>query len=209
MRRARTRRTAVVALPAVALLLGGCGIQGTDVIGAGSAATVQAFVDRDHDMLLFFRSPEGDLYPVVRTAGSSSGFGFEYDDPSAVPVAPEKTVTALLDGPQDKDRAAGLGTSLPRAAPGGSVTLEFPPGGEVTAEVPIALGGLDGTALRQLICTIAYSQDPDGQVTVRVKGRDDVSKSGTCGLAPGTGDLPEDVGTATRTPQADATGRPD
>ncbi|MGW1541284.1 hypothetical protein ACWCPM_13785 [Streptomyces sp. NPDC002309] len=186
MRRARTRRcAAAVAVPAAALLLGACGIQDTDVIEAGSPATVEAFVDRDRDMLLFFRSPGGEVLPVVRTVGSSSGFGPEYEDPAAVPVAPEKTVTALLDGPGDEDRAAGLGTSLPRAAPGGRVTVEFSRGGGADAEVPIALGALDGTALRQLICTIAYSGDADGRVTVRVRGRDAVSRTGTCGLGRG------------------------
>ncbi|MFJ4466783.1 hypothetical protein ACIP2X_04595 [Streptomyces sp. NPDC089424] len=183
MRRARTRRrAAALAVPTAAVLLGGCGIQETDVVEAGSPATVEAFVNRDEDMLLFFRSSAGELFPVVRTVGSSIGFGSEYDDPAAVPVAPEKTVTALLAGPDERDRAAGLGTALPAAEPGGTVTMEASPDGGVTAALPVAVGGLDRTALRQLICTIAYARAADGQVTVRLRGSDTVSKSGTCDL---------------------------
>lgn len=48
--------TTVVAA-AGAALAGGCGIQDSHVIEAGGPATVEAFLDRDADMLLFFRSP--------------------------------------------------------------------------------------------------------------------------------------------------------
>ncbi|MFD7435500.1 hypothetical protein [Streptomyces sp. NPDC059861] len=211
MRGARTRRrAAAVAVPAAALLLGGCGIQETDVIAAGSPATVQAFLNRDSDMLLFFRSPDGDLLPVLRTTKAAGGFGSEYQDLSGAqpgPAGTEEAVLALLGGPGENGRAAGLGTSLPPADPGGTVTVEVSPGGLVTADVPVALGGLDSTARRQLICTIAYSQDVDGQVTVRLRGQDAVSESGTCGLAPGT--LPDSVEMRARTAPPDATGQSD
>ncbi|MEV7991882.1 hypothetical protein AB0O67_08185 [Streptomyces sp. NPDC086077] len=211
MRGARTRRrAAALAVPTAALLLGGCGIQETDVIAAGSPATVQAFLNRDSDMLLFFRSPDGDLLPVLRTTKAAGGFGSGYQDLSGAqpgPAGTEEAVLALLGGPGDNGRAAGLGTSLPPADPGGTVTVEVSPGGLVTADVPVALGGLDSTARRQLICTIAYSQDVDGQVTVRLRGQDAVSESGTCGLAPGTRTLRDHAETRARTAQPDATGQ--
>ncbi|WP_051827618.1 hypothetical protein [Streptomyces bicolor] len=206
MRRARTRRrAAAVAAVAVAVpLLGGCGIQETDVIEAGGPASVDAFFNRDSEMLLFFRSPDGGLSPVIRTTGSSTVFGDGYAESGSAaqnpgdtdgPVPTEKVVVALLAGPRKEDRAAGLTTSLPAARPGGTVEVELLPGGRVTTRLPLALEGLDSTAVRQLTCTIAYSQDADGQVVVELTGQDGASTSGTCGLAPGTtGNVP---GTAT------------
>jgi hypothetical protein len=66
----RRRRFAVAsAVP----LLGGCGIQETDVIEAGAPASFQAFFDREYEMLLFFRSPGGGLSVVIRTPKFSAG----------------------------------------------------------------------------------------------------------------------------------------
>ncbi|KMS69982.1 hypothetical protein ACM01_32805 [Streptomyces viridochromogenes] len=199
MRRARTRRGAAAVVGAVAFaaavpLLGGCGIQETDPIEAGGPASFQAFLNRDHDMLLFFRSPDGGLSPVIRTTEPAAGFGEgsgasgsgEQDLPETDgPVPTEKVVAALLNGPGEDDRAAGLSTSLPAARPGRAVEVERSPDGTVTARLPLALEGLDRTALRQLTCTIAYSQDADGQVVVELTGLDGTSRSGTCGLALG------------------------
>ena len=160
MRRARRRRrAAAVAVAAAVPLLGGCGIQETDVIEAGGPAGFQAFLDRESDMLLFFRSPDGGLSPVIRTIGPSAGFGDGYTESGSVdqnpgdtagPVPTEKVVLALLGGPREEDRAAGLGTSLPAARPGGTVEVEPSSGGRVTTRLPLALKGLDSTALRQL-----------------------------------------------------------
>lgn len=193
MRRARTRRrttAAAFAAAAAVPLLGGCGIQETDVIEAGGPASFQAFLNRDHDMLLFFRSPDGELSPVIRTTEPSAGFGDGYSESgsadTAGPVPTEKVVMALLNGPRQEDRAAGLSTALPAARPGRTAEVERSPGGKVTTRLPIALKGLDSTALRQLTCTIAYSQDADGQVVVELTGQDGASRSGTCGLAPGS-----------------------
>ncbi|MFE5922849.1 hypothetical protein [Streptomyces sp. NPDC056468] len=186
MRRARTRRPAAavaLAFAATAPLLGGCGIKETDVIEAGGPASFQAFLNRDYDMLLFFRSPDGALTPVIRTTGPSAED--ENLGEAAGPVPTEKVVLALLGGPRDEDRAAGLSTSLPATRPGATVEVEASPGGRVTTRLPVALKGLSGPALRQLICTIAYSQDADGKVAVQLTGQDGVSRSGTCGLAPG------------------------
>lgn len=195
LRGARVRRRAAAVVVALAVpLLGGCGIQETDVIEAGGPASFQAFLNRDHDMLLFFSSPGGGLSPVIRTTGPTDGFGGAYVESgsgdqnpggTAGPVPTEKAVLALLAGPRKEDRAAGLGTSLPAARPGAAVKVELSSGGRVTTRLPLALKGLDSTALRQLTCTIAYSQDADGRVVVELTGQDGASRSGTCGLALG------------------------
>ncbi|OSP40489.1 hypothetical protein B7767_26015 [Streptomyces sp. 13-12-16] len=200
MRRARTcRRTRAVAVASGVLLLGGCGIQETDVIEAGGPASVQAFVDPDYDMLLFFHSRDGRISPVVRSIGSTLEYGLEGglvagqdpDGANAVPVPTEKVILALLSGPDEQDRKAGLSTSLPPAPQVARLRVEVSSGGEeVTTGLPIALDGLGRTALRQLICTIAYSQGADGRATVRLEGTDGVSASGTCGLDPTVGRRP-------------------
>ncbi|HZF92530.1 hypothetical protein [Streptomyces sp.] len=208
MRRGRTRGRAVaVAVPvAAALLLGGCGIQETDVIEAGGPASVQAFVNPGYDALLFFRSPDGALSPVSRSVESSGGFGAGYEEPDgpAEPVSTEKAIAALLSGPGPAEKAAGLGTSLPRVAAGG-VGVELSPNAEVTLALPLAVDGLDATALRQLVCTAAYTQDRDGRTTVRMVGKDGVTATGTCGLdvaadpAPVAVETPEERERAGRT----------
>ncbi|MFF7445652.1 MULTISPECIES: hypothetical protein [unclassified Streptomyces] len=193
MRRRTSAVAVAMAVTAALPLLGGCGIQESDVIEAGGPASVQAFLNREYDMLLFFRSPDGDLSPVIRTTGPSAGLGGEYEvagaegqntgDPEE-PVPTEKVVLALLAGPRELDRAAGLSTALPALTRGAHVEIGSPSGGRVTARVPLTLAGLDSTALRQLTCTIAYGVDPEGQLVVELTGQDGTSRSGTCGLAP-------------------------
>ncbi|MFG2343726.1 hypothetical protein [Streptomyces phaeochromogenes] len=240
MRGARKRRRlSAFAVVAAVPLLGGCGIQETDVIEAGGPASVQAFFDRESEMLLFFRAPDGGLSPVIRTTGSSAGFGGEYEEydesgtggqntgdqnaenqntgdqnagDTAGPVSTEKAVLALLAGPRKMDRAAGLGTALPKARPGATVKVGASSAGRVTVRLPLALNGLNSTALRQLTCTIAYSRDADGQVVVELTGRDGASRSGTCGLAPGstgtTGSTPQESETRARPTPPATTGTP-
>ncbi|MDX3309216.1 hypothetical protein ACWGH3_10170 [Streptomyces sp. NPDC054884] len=196
MRRARTRRARMrrraralavaVAVAVAAPLLGGCGIQETDVIEAGGPATVQAFLTRSTDVLLFFRSPDGGLSPVMRTMRVhtvTSGSGEADTAGEEGPVPTETAVMALLAGPREEDRAAGLDTSLPAALPGRTVRIGPATGGRVTARLPLALDGLDSTALRQLTCTIAFSQDVDGRIAVELTGQDGATASGTCDLA--------------------------
>ncbi|MFD3836056.1 hypothetical protein ACFWWC_07310 [Streptomyces sp. NPDC058642] len=211
----RRRVSAVVCAVAAGVpLLGGCGIQETDVIEAGGPASVQAFLNREDDMLLFFRSPDGGLSPVIRSPGPStvSGGGVFHtatagDQETNGPVPTEKVVAALLAGPGDVDRVAGLTTALPTADRGGIVEVDTSVNGRVTARLPLALEGLDSTALRQLTCTIAYSQDADGRIVVELRGQDGTSTSGTCGLAPGSaGDVPTVTGTRERGPSAGASG---
>ncbi|MDX3453861.1 hypothetical protein PV396_18235 [Streptomyces sp. ME02-8801-2C] len=198
MRRTRGRRRTSVAAVTLALaaavpLLGGCGIQPTDVVEAGGPASFQAFLDRDYDMLLFFRASDGEVVPVIRTTKPAPVFPTSYDLPGSGdrtsdeptgPVPTEKVVAALLAGPRKEDRAAGLATSLPAATPGRTV-VALPSPGRVKTHLPFPLADLDSTALRQLTCTIAYSQDADGRMVVELTGQDGTSRSGTCPLAPG------------------------
>lgn len=185
--------TAVVAAVGVPLV-GGCGIQDSDVIEAGGPATVEAFLNRDADMLLFFRSPDGGLSPVVREVRPSAGFGDEYIEPGTVardpsgpagPAPTEKVVLALLSGPGEADRAAGLTTALPALREKEAVQVEVGSDGGITARLPLAVQDLDATAVRQLTCTIAYNQAKDGRGVVTLRGQDGAQRTGSCGLAPG------------------------
>ncbi|MEV6395446.1 hypothetical protein AB0M39_11810 [Streptomyces sp. NPDC051907] len=182
MDRARMRRRSAVTAVAAVLLLGGCGIQETDVIGAGSPATIQSVVTPGAGMLLFFRSPEGQLSPVIRSEEFFPANEKALGEASS-PASTERAIRTLLGGPGKEDTAAGLSTGLPRAAPGGAVQVQLPRGGGVEARLPIALGGLEETARRQLICTIAYAYDINGQTVVQMTGQDGSSATGTCDLA--------------------------
>ncbi|MFI6107643.1 hypothetical protein [Streptomyces sp. NPDC051310] len=200
MRQGHARRWALTAGPVAALLLAGCGVQETDVIEAGGPASVQAFVSPGYDALLFFRLPHGELAPVIRSFRPADAFGNEYRqaDGAAPPASAEKVISALLSGPGKADRAAGLGTALPRVVAGG-VRVRLAGDGKVEVDLPLPLGGLDATAVRQLICTAAYTKDRDGRATVLVTGRDGVTATGTCGLDLNTDATPAAVETRGRT----------
>ncbi|MFH9758290.1 hypothetical protein ACH4MJ_16395 [Streptomyces anulatus] len=195
MRRKWWRGRVVGSLVTVgALLVGGCGIQASDVIEAGGPATVDAFLNRDDDMLLFFRSPDGGLSPVIRAVRPSAGFGDEYVEPGsgdrdptgpAGPAPTEKVVLALFAGPGKTDRAAGLTTALPAVREGGTVAVEVSGAGGIAVRLPLAVQGLDATALHQLTCTIAYNEATDGRGVVTLTGLDGAKRSGPCRLAPG------------------------
>ncbi|MFF0734278.1 hypothetical protein ACFYVK_21960 [Streptomyces chartreusis] len=181
-----------VALP----MLGACGIRGTDVIEAGGPASFQAFLNRDSDMLLFFRAPDGNLAPVIRTVESSTEFGDGYSesgsgDAAEDPIPTEKVVLALLSGPRTEDRAAGLTSTLPTPRRGTTIELDRSRDDRIKAGLPFALAPLDSTAVRQLTCTIAYSEEADGEILVELTGQDGTSESGTCGLDPDAETAPE------------------
>ena len=187
MKRARTRRRAsAVAVAAVVVpLLGGCGIQGTDVIEAGGPATSEAFFNRNTDVLLFFRFPDGAVTPVIRQSEPSAMSGNEDAKKSGAAARlrrTEKAVLALLGGPRAEDRAAGLTTALPTARPGATVEIKPAPGNGVTVRLPLPLKELNSTALRQLTCTIAYGQTSTGQTVVELTGQDGTSTTHTCAL---------------------------
>ncbi|MFI5808242.1 hypothetical protein [Streptomyces sp. NPDC051561] len=232
MRRTRDRRRAPgVALTAAVLVLTGCGIQETDVVEAGAPATADAFYNDESDILLFFRSPDGRVTPVIRTnqlgkpGAPDSLLETEQERGGATTeqkrgggsvkeARMERAVKFLLSGPGREDRAAGLTTALPAARAGGTLRVQYGTGGVIIARLPLALRELDSTALRQLTCTVAYREDWDGQATVELTGQDGVVRSGTCGLIGGSvGGEPEEpsepsesVATDARTEPGGATG---
>ncbi|MFE7772649.1 hypothetical protein ACFU5O_01865 [Streptomyces sp. NPDC057445] len=185
------------------LLLTGCGIQETDVIEAGGPATIQVFPSRGDRMLLFFPSPGGELRPVARPMGASSEAGlgngeFLKPESSGPPVvSTEKTLAALFAGPVEGERAAGLTSGLPPFPPDGLLQVTPSAGGEVEAVVPVELGGLGATGLRQLICTVAYAEDPAGQVVVSLKGPDMTLSPAACDVGDSDG---ADAGADTQPP---------
>ncbi|MEV6423578.1 hypothetical protein [Streptomyces sp. NPDC051662] len=67
--------------------------------------------------------------------------------------------------------------------------------------MPVALKGLDETALKQLICTIAYATGLDGRTTVRMRGRDGSSVSDRCDLGINTDGTPVRSETGTGPPR--------
>lgn len=181
------RRAAVLTVAAAVPLLGACGIRDTDVIEAGAPASVQAFFDRDYEMLLFFRAPDGSVRPVIRTPGSADGVVDGYavgpeagNEARSGLVRTEDVVAALLAGPREEDSAAGLTTALPTPDPGATVQITTTGDNTVTARLPFPLKTLDPTAVRQLTCTIAYNRDADGGTVVRLRGKDGASATATC-----------------------------
>ncbi|GLW50608.1 hypothetical protein Stsp02_62690 [Streptomyces sp. NBRC 14336] len=180
MRRARGRRTGVgvgVAAAAV-VLLGGCGIQESDVIEAGGPASIDAFVNSRSDLLLFFPSADGRLHPVIR-------YAHLLVDGEPEPVRPptDRVVVDLLLGPSEEDLAAGLTTALPDRFEGKTEVGE-PIDGRVAARLPLGVGPLNRVARQQLICSIAYSKDTSGAVEVELTGTDGVTVTDTCALTP-------------------------
>ncbi|MFF0738906.1 hypothetical protein ACFYVL_00760 [Streptomyces sp. NPDC004111] len=230
MRRGRARRWSLAAGTVTALLLAGCGIRETDVIEAGGPATVGYVPNPGVDALLFFRLPHGELVPVVRPLGT---FGDGVNNFRARPASTEKVLAALLSGPKEAEKAAGISSSLPlvvarmdrlRVAGGnpgawagtgsgglsgsgsGSGTGSGDESGEVTVGLPFEFSRLDATAVRQLICTTAYSKNRDGRATVRLKGTDGGTTSGTCELAHNTGSAPKAAGTVDGTERPEPAG---
>ncbi|MFI8290126.1 hypothetical protein EAO71_01705 [Streptomyces sp. ms191] len=126
--------TAAAAL-ALAAVLGGCGIQKSDVVEAGDAATIAVQPSPSSRILLFFVDRAGGLVPVARRVdppgpeegvldggavgdageaspdpGSSGGAGPAADRPR---IATEKILAQLQYGPTPEERAAGLDSLVP------------------------------------------------------------------------------------------------
>lgn len=197
----RARLRAAAALAAL-LPLAACGIQETDVIGAGGGATVDVLPARQIRMLLFFLSPDGLLMPVPRVVGDS-GFGGGYEGgqrgpdgaEESAPPSTEKTVVALLSGPTPSERRAGLGNepSLPEPTTRISVTAS---GGRVEFALTAPLADLTERAAQQLVCTVAYAESDTGSVPVTLRGTDGTRAPARCDLRPGP--EPASTGTASR-----------
>ncbi|WP_055602604.1 hypothetical protein [Streptomyces aureus] len=136
---AKPRRAAAVAL--LALLtppaLAGCGIQKSDVVEAGGAATLHVGPPVPEERLvLYFVGPDGRSMPVIRDLGrpfpdhtSPSGgsgehvptdvFGPGYeisrDDLNRGGIVTDKILAMLMAGPRANETAAGITSALPRA----------------------------------------------------------------------------------------------
>ncbi|GHA86822.1 hypothetical protein [Streptomyces chryseus] len=169
----RRIRAAAAGASASLLLLAGCGVQASEVVEAGGPAVVPVAPDHDERVLLFFTGPDGSSIPVAR-----------YADPAMGPVSTARTLDALLNGPTEEERAAGIRTRLPD----GNKTVEVRPAaredsrpGEkagrpagareaVRVTTGFAVRSLDAAAVRQLVCTAAHAEDPEGLVKVVLTG---------------------------------------
>lgn len=166
------------------LLLGGCGLQETDVIEAGGPATIQVYPQVATGLMLFFRSPDGELMPVIRLLEG------EMTAPDSPGVETDKTVVALFTGPTEDERAAGLTDGLPELPRDALVRVVPHPRGGVEVRLPIALGDLDDLAVRQLVCTIAFTEEADGRGAVHLRGTDSALESTNCDADVDLGRLP-------------------
>ncbi|WP_137989493.1 hypothetical protein [Streptomyces vilmorinianum] len=184
------RRTGLGALLAGALALTGCGIQQTDVVEAGGPATIAVIPVQDSRFLLFYVDADGRLTPVARDMGGPFGGseGYEPGSGTVLPTSPlgsgiiaPKALTVLLHGPNAAERAAGLHSRLPepsawKHAKEGPLLSQEPvrtaANGEHTLRISLnlPLGDLEGTAIRQLVCTAAYAEETDGRVSVVLSG---------------------------------------
>ncbi|MFE0734503.1 hypothetical protein [Streptomyces sp. NPDC058855] len=205
-RRARTVAAALSALAALSLT--GCGVRGTDVVEAGGPATVAVIPPPEFRVLVYFLGPDGRLMPVSRdfdrfrpvstadpdgSAGGArvpyEGFGPGYDiAPDAAhraQAATDLALAVLLRGPDTADSAAGLRTALPRTGERARVEEEkagAPDGGRrLRLRTPFPVTRLAPEAVRQLVCTVAYAEDPAARPQVAVTGPDGVLPPARCG----------------------------
>ncbi|MFF0430378.1 hypothetical protein ACFYUJ_39200 [Streptomyces sp. NPDC004520] len=188
------RWKAAAALLALASLAA-CGIQESDVVEAGGAATVAVAPAPEFRMVLYFLGPGGQPVPVVREVGQPvpgtdaleaqhlkskwTGSGQQPYEQSGTAAFTDMVIAALLAGPAEADTAAGLTTGLP--APGKSWKTPhteavggLTPEGRRTIRIrpPFPVGNLPDAAVQQLVCTAAYAADHGGEVDVSLMGTD-------------------------------------
>lgn len=175
------RRVAAALLALAVLPLAGCGIQKSDVVEAGGAAPVTVIPTGSPRMLLFFVSRDGRLLPVARDLGFTE---FREDENGAVTthepgpgyrVATDKVLAALLEGPDDTERAAGLTSRISFHGAGDPHTMRRPgPDGrpELRIRLTVRVKDLDPVAVRQLVCTASYAEDLGRAAEVVVAGTD-------------------------------------
>lgn len=210
---AKRRGAAAVAL--LALLsptaLAGCGIQKTDVVEAGGAATLHVGPPTlGERIVLYFVGPDGRSMPVARDISppfpeitSSSGgsgehvpsdvFGPDYeisrDDLVRGGIVTDKILAMLASGPRENERAVGITTALPEAkgktptmlqASKGNAAPGNPARRIVWVRTPFPVKKLSEAGVRQLVCTTAYAEDPDGLVEVSLSGPDGILPTARC-----------------------------
>ncbi|MGW3496020.1 hypothetical protein [Streptomyces sp. NPDC001020] len=171
MKRPSTAVVRAAACVTAAGLLTGCGVQQTDVIEAGGPATVNVFPAPGQRLLLFFLSPQGHLTPVVRPVKSE-----QYAPAGVEPVDRQKVLAMLFAGPQANERAAGLHTELPQL--NGAMGIKSTPS-NVTVLLPLAVRHFEATAVRQVVCTVAFA-DGDGSAEVVIVGNDGTLPAAHC-----------------------------
>ncbi|MEU2114585.1 hypothetical protein ABZ567_02775 [Streptomyces sp. NPDC016459] len=209
------RRPAGAALASVVAAAGlaalaGCGIQNSDVVEAGGAATVVVAPIPEERMVLFFLGPDGLPMPVVREVGPAGpeptptpdgpgdsavpfeGFGPGYEvaaDARTVRGLPtDKVLAALVAGPGPAEADVGITTALPTSGQAPRVeAIGTGVKGTVTEgrvalrlRAPFSVGSLSDAAVRQLVCTAAYAAHPAGAVEVSVAGADGTLPNTRC-----------------------------
>ncbi|WP_030693386.1 hypothetical protein [Streptomyces globisporus] len=197
-------RRAVAAVLLGTVALAACGIQESDVVEAGGAATVAVAPAPEFRMVLYFLGPDGRPVPVVRELGppvpdptfasggsestedrKAQGLGSGWaQDTRGGRVATDKVLAALLAGPAGVDTAAGLTTGLPVSGkpPYAEEVKALNPEGRriVRLRSPFPVRGLSEAAVQQLVCTAAYAEDGGGMVDVSLVGVDGTLPTTRC-----------------------------
>ncbi|MFE0701264.1 hypothetical protein [Streptomyces sp. NPDC058872] len=203
------RRRTVAAALLGAVTLAACGIQETDVVEAGGAATVIVAPPPEFRMVLYFLGPDGRLVPVIRDLqrpfpeetlppgvirtrpepGETGGVGPTETSPArgTSTVATDKVLAVLLAGPSEADASAGLTTGIPGFdAPPRVEQLKGQPttGGRrvVRLRSPFPVRDLSEAAVQQLVCTAVYAEDRGGEVDVIVTGIDGTLPETDCAI---------------------------
>ncbi|MEV4426737.1 hypothetical protein ACN9M0_10790 [Streptomyces sp. R-07] len=187
--------------------LAACGIQESDVVEAGGAATVAVAPAPEFRMVLYFLGPDGRPVPVVREVGqpvpdttfaeggsetdaqhlkakgTGSGQPSETHGPRRVT---DKVLAALLAGPAGVDTAAGLTTGLP-VSDTAPHTEEIDQAGltpegrrAIRLRAPFPVMDLSEAAIQQLVCTAAYAEDGGGMVDVSLTSVDGTLPATRC-----------------------------
>ncbi|MET8825566.1 hypothetical protein ABZX40_31770 [Streptomyces sp. NPDC004610] len=169
---ARRAGAAVVA----GALLTGCGISATDPVEAGDPAVIGLPLAPENWSMVFLRSPSGRLVPVfrARTWGEL---------PPKPPVLVAEAVEALFEGPTPEERATGLTSTPLRLPPDRPVRVSVDGEFALTVRLPLALDALDGTALRQVVCTAALAHERRGWTQITLAGTDGTMEATPCDAA--------------------------
>ncbi|MEW1694881.1 hypothetical protein ACIQCR_04365 [Streptomyces sp. NPDC093249] len=201
------RRGAVAAVLLALLPLAGCGIQESDVVESGGAATALVDPGPGGRAVLYFLGPDGKSMPVARDVGapgatpdSPAGDGRgatersagEVDlsmNPGALRIGIDKLLAVLLAGPLPGEAEQGITTALPDGATGRLRVVQDPADAAsptasarrlLRIEAPFPVMELPGAAVRQLVCTTAYAEHPAGLVDIVLNGPDGALPVATC-----------------------------
>ncbi|KQX53102.1 MULTISPECIES: hypothetical protein [unclassified Streptomyces] len=194
------RRPAAALLALLTLTATACGIQESDVVEAGGAATVAVAPIPEYRTVLYFLGPDGRSMPVARelsgpvpvatnpSDGTGTGEALHEevtpeDKAAGIGLRPGEVATdmvlaMLLAGPVAAEATAGITTALPDGATAGGLHVTPDPSGPTSGRrllrlrAPFPVMELSESAVRQLVCTTAYAEHPAGLVDVSVTGPD-------------------------------------